>query len=387
MTDDLLTLRVEKLSSHGEGIAFSEGKAVFIPYSIPGELVLFRIVEEHASFSRAELVGTKEPSPQRTEPPCPLFGVCGGCTLQHMEYSYQAELKQDAARETFLRIGGFDPGKLEIVVGEPYYYRNRIQIHACGDGGLGFTKAGSRETVRAAQCPVLAPALERWLVVENRKARPYRALSALIGERPRFAAFGQDEHIYIEGRDAYAGASVRGKRFQFPVAHFFQSNIAVLEKLIERCIEPLRGGRALDLYSGAGLFSLFLADNFDSIECVESDTASMEAARLNLSQASAKIGFSDIPVERWVQTPHANRAFDCIVADPPRTGLSPELRAWLAGAQADLLLYVSCDHASLARDLQDLTQKGWKTENITLFDFYPQTGRLEAVARLARAVR
>jgi tRNA/tmRNA/rRNA uracil-C5-methylase (TrmA/RlmC/RlmD family) len=180
---------------------------------------------------------------------------------------------------------------------------------------------------------------------------------------------------------------VRGKNFQFPVAHFFQSNIIVLEKLVERFVEPLKGVLALDLYSGAGLFSLFLADNFDSIECVESDAASMEAARLNLSRARAKVGFSDILVERWIQTPHANRAFDCIVADPPRAGLSPELRAWLAGAQADALLYVSCDHASLARDLRDLTQKGWRTEDITLFDFYPQTGRLEAVARLARAAR
>jgi len=387
MADDLRTLRVEKLSSHGEGIAFSEGRAVFIPHSIPEELVLCRIVEEHASFVRAELVDVQEPSPQRVEPPCPLFGLCGGCALQHIEYTYQTKLKQDAAAETFLRIGGFDPGKLEIVTGEPYHYRNRIQIHACGDGGLGFTKAGSRETVRAAQCPILAPVLERWLIAENRKARPYRALSALIGERPRFSVFGQNEHISIEGKDVYASAEVRGKNFQFPVAHFFQSNLHMLEELIARCIEPLGGGRALDLYSGAGLFSLFLADKFDSIECVESDTASMEAARLNLSRASAKVGFSDIPVERWVKTPHAHRAFDCIVADPPRSGLSPELRAWLTGAQADLLLYVSCDHASLARDLHDLLQKGWTIEYITLFDFYPQTGRLEVVARLARGAR
>jgi 23S rRNA (uracil1939-C5)-methyltransferase len=387
MTDDLLTLRVEKLSSHGEGIAFSEGKAVFIPYSIPGELLTCRIVEDHSSFSRAEPIDIKEASPDRAEPPCPLFGVCGGCSLQHIEYSCQTRLKQDAARETFLRIGGFDPGELEIVTGEPYHYRNRTQIHACGDGGLGFAKAGSSEAIKIPRCPILVPALERWLISENRKARPYRALSALIGERPRFSVFAQDERIYIEGRDAYARAGVRGKNFQFPVAHFFQSNIPALEKLIERCVEPLRGGRALDLYSGAGLFSLFLADNFDSIECVESDTASMEAARLNLSLARAKIGFSDIPVERWIKTPRANRAFDLIVADPPRTGLSPELRAWLAGAQADALLYVSCDHASLAHDLRDLTQNGWKVEDITLFDFYPQTGRLEAVARFARLAR
>jgi tRNA/tmRNA/rRNA uracil-C5-methylase (TrmA/RlmC/RlmD family) len=130
-----------------------------------------------------------------------------------------------------------------------------------------------------------------------------------------------------------------------------------------------------------------MAEHFESIECVESDTASMEAARQTLSQARAEVGFSDIPVERWIKTPHANRAFDCIVADPPRAGLSPEVRAWLADAKTDALLYVSCDHVSLARDLRELMQKAWTIEYITLFDFYPQTGRLEAVARLARVAR
>ena len=387
MTADIFTLRVEKLSSHGEGIAFPEGKTVFIPHTIPGEDILCEITENHASFSRARLVEVKAPSPQRREPPCPLFGICGGCALQHIEYSYQTELKRRAVRETFVRIGGVDPGELEIVTGEPYHYRNRTQLHACADGALGFAEAGSNETIKARQCPILVPPLERWLITENRKSRPYHTLSTLIGERPRFSVFGQNESIYIEGRDSYAVAKVRGKSFQFPVAHFFQSNVSMLEKLIERFIEPLRGERALDLYSGAGLFSLFMADRFSAIECVESDSASIEAARLNLSGTKAKPSFSDITVERWIRTPRANHAFDCVVADPPRTGLSPEAREWLGKAQTSRFLYVSCDHASLARDLRDLTQRDWNIENITLFDFYPQTGRLEALALLSRAVR
>ncbi len=115
MTAEMLTLRVEKLSSHGEGIAFSEGKAVFIPYTIPGETVLCEITESHASFLRAQLLEIKTASPHRVDPPCPLFGICGGCALQHIDYTHQIRLKQETARETFRRIGGFDPAELEIV--------------------------------------------------------------------------------------------------------------------------------------------------------------------------------------------------------------------------------------------------------------------------------
>ncbi len=387
MASDIHSLRVEKLSSHGDGIAFSEGKAIFIPYTIPDEVVRAEIIEDHSSFSRARLLSVEETSPYRIEAPCPLFGVCGGCTLQHIEYSAQKVFKRDAAREAFERIGAFDPVELPIFGYESYGYRNRTQIHATSDGALGFTQASTRKVVKTPRCPILVPVLDRWLALENRKTNPYRTLSALIGDRPRFTAFGQDELIYLEGRDAYAHALVQGKEFQFPTGRFFQSNLGMLEKLIEREIAPLGGGdsaTALDLYSGAGLFSLFLADRFDAIECVESEAASVEAARMNLGGARARIHFSDIPVERWIRTPRAQYKFDCIVVDPPRTGLGPEVRSWLGGAKSNTLVYVSCDHASLARDLKDLKNRGWSIETISLYDFYPQTGRLEAVARLAR---
>ncbi len=403
MASDTRALRVEKLSSHGDGIAFSEGKAVFIPYTIPEEVVHAEIIEDHSSFSRARLLSVEVPSPHRVEAPCPLFGICGGCALQHIEYSAQKAYKQSAAREVFERIGGFEPGELPIYGAEPYGYRNRTQIHATSDGALGFTQANTRDVVKTPRCPTLVPVLDRWLSSENRKANPYRALSALIGDRSRFTVFGQDERVYIEGKDRYARAAVHGKEFQFPTGHFFQSNLGMLEKLIEREIAGVGsrtgvgrgksgriggvgtvGSAALDLYSGAGLFSLFLADSFEAVECVESESASVEAARINLRGVQAHIHFSDISVERWIRTPRAKYAFDRIVVDPPRTGLGPEVRSWLGGATANSLVYVSCDHASLARDLRDLKNRGWLIEAISLYDFYPQTGRLEAVARLVR---
>lgn len=382
MSDASLTLRVEKISSHGEGIAFSEGKAVFIPFTIPGERVHCEPVETHTQFMRARLIDILEPSPHRIEPPCPLFGICGGCALQHVEYPYQIELKRQAAYETFSRIGGFDPGVLEMVQGAPYHYRNRTQVHACDDGGLGFTRAGSRETVRTRACPTLVPVLESWMIAQNRKARPYRELAALIGERRRFTAFAQDAQVFIEGQDAFAEAVLAGHRFRFPVAHFFQSNLSVLERLLARHILTLEGDAALDLYAGAGLFAAFLAERFASVNLVESDPVSLEAARSNV-RGTARIRISDMPVETWIKSPLARQHHDVIVADPPRTGMTPEVRAWLAGANAQTLVYVSCDHASLARDLKHL-RATWKLVQLVLYDFYPQTGRLEAVAVLRK---
>jgi len=380
------TLRVEKLSSHGEGIAFLDGKAVFIPFTIPTEVVSAEIIENYSGYAHARLLEVLEPSPHRTSPLCPLFEICGGCALQHIEYSWQSQLKQISARETFQRIGQFDLENLPIITFEPYHYRNRTQIHATREGALGFTRAASNEVIKTPRCPILAAPLERWLTIENRKANPFKALSALIGDRPRFVVFSQSESVYIEGRDAFARAAVRGKEFVFPTGQFFQSNVGALEMLIAREIENLVGRGALDLYSGAGLFSAFLADGFESIECVESESASMEAARINLQKAKRHVHFSDISVERWITTPRAKHSFELIIADPPRSGLSPGLRSWLGNTSATTMIYISCDHASLARDLKDLRNRGWEIENISLYDFYPQTGRLEAVARLRKGV-
>jgi 23S rRNA (uracil1939-C5)-methyltransferase len=199
--------------------------------------------------------------------------------------------------------------------------------------------------------------------------------------------FGQENRIYLEGRDNFAKAKVAGKELRFPLAGFFQSNIFMLERLIAENVISLYGKRALDLYSGAGMFSLFLADRFEAIDCVESEAASIEAARMNLESAAVKIEFSCTTVENWIEAARSSLSFDCILADPPRTGMTPKVRTWLSFVEAPMLLYISCDLASLARDLRDLFQKGWQLENIILYDFYPQTGRLEAAARLIKEAK
>lgn len=386
MVEEKLILTVEKFASGGDGIAFLGGQAIFIPLTIPGETVSCTIIERSKDYARARLLDIIDPSPFRVEPECPIFGQCGGCGLQHIAYERQRALKAEAARESFIRTAKFDPGEIPLKAGRPYGYRNRAQFHFTADHGIGFMEAESASSVRARGCPVMVGPIDAWLRRQNKKSRPDKELQAAIGMRDRFVVFGQDDRIYIEGVDARAKATVAGQEYMFPLRHFFQSNLEMAGTLVNDATGGLEGRVAADLYSGAGLFAARLAAQFDEVLCVESDTVSLEAARTNLPKGKAR--FYPMNVEDWAKAEAARARhgdsprIDWVVADPPRAGLSPAIRDWLKKAGLGGLVYVSCDHVTMARDIGDLRSSGWHMESLCLYDFYPQTGRVEAVARL-----
>lgn len=418
MNDTTFLVKVEKLAAGGEGIAFAGGKAIFIPFSIPGETIRIRPIKETKDYIRAEIIDILTPSTDRTVPECPLFGICGGCSLQHIEYTAQLKLKAEAARESFVRIGKFDPGPLPMHSAKPYHYRNRAQFHLTIDGGIGFMKADSDEAVRAdSGCPILKPAIDTWLKGQNRKAKPAQAMKLYIDQQTRFIAFADDTKVYIEGKDRTAHVVLARRGYRFPVKHFFQSNLAMAEKLIQdlELRLPGTGEHAVDLYAGAGLFSKLLAERFSDVFCVENDTVSLEAARENCSGHGTR--FFPMDVETWVSRElsrtgksasssssalmpapaEASRlassaieasfsAFDCVIADPPRQGLPLILKTWLTSTAIKKFFYVSCDHVTLARDIGALIKNGWEIESLELYDFYPQTGHLESLAVLRPAM-
>lgn len=411
MDDTTSLVKVEKLAAGGEGIAFAGGKAIFIPFSIPGETIRIRPIKETKGYIRAEIIDILTPSSDRTVPECPLFGICGGCSLQHIEYTAQLKLKAEAARESFVRIGKFDPGPLPLHSDTPYHYRNRAQFHLTLDGGIGFMKADSDDAIRLGSgCPILKPVLDTWLKSQNRKTKPAKAMQLYIDQQKRFMAFADDTKLYIEGKDRTAHVVLAERSYHFPVKHFFQSNLAMAKKLIKdielRLPEP--GECAVDLYAGAGLFSKILVERFSDVSCVENDTVSLEAARENCSGYSMR--FFPMDVETWVsrelsrmgksapsvasvETSRSTgpaiktsvKAFDCVIADPPRQGLPPILKTWLTSTAIKKFFYVSCDHVTLARDIGELIKNGWEIESLELYDFYPQTGHLESLAVLRPA--
>lgn len=385
-------LFVEKIVAGGAGLAFLEGRAVFVPFALPGERVSALVSEEGRDWLRAEIVDVLEPSPDRVEPVCPLYGICGGCNLQHMSYDRQLKAKSSIVSEAFRRIAGFDPGEVAVAASHPYGYRNRVQVHMTPEGKLGFMRRDSGDVVPLSSCPIADPAVNRWLEARARSQHPKRELLPFTGGADRFIVYGYSDEVFVEGRDREPSVPVAGDEILFSLKGFFQSNLGALSILVGETVagdDPLvddgqasPGSRAADLYCGVGLFGHFLARRHASVLCVESEARSVECARRNLPAGAGE--FYAQPVETWVRGKRATGHFDLIVADPPRTGMAPEVLHWLAGVDAPELLYVSCDPATQARDTRALLASGWSLSSLKAYDFYPQTGHIECAARFTR---
>ncbi|MDA8426471.1 MAG: TRAM domain-containing protein [Treponema sp.] len=408
-----IRLRIEKLVAGGDGLAFHEGRAVFVPLALPGETVEARVDEARRDYAKAELLGILEPSPRRVDPPCPIYAVCGGCNLQHLDYPAQVEAKALILEEAFRRTGRMDLGALTVLPSPPFGYRNRLQLHVAPGGGLGFMRRSGNEVVEAPSCPIAVEALRAWIEEQARLRRDAGPASATAGSMPgsdrsganprragasgaprrgavsegddgpsRFVVFGSGDKVWVERGEAEV--AVAGEQIRFRVDGFFQSNLRLLEFLVPRLLEGLSGEKAADLYCGVGLFSRFLGRRFAQLTCVEREAAALELARRNVpGHAGARREFAALGVEDWVRGRSAEGRFDCVLADPPRTGLSASVRSWMTRARIPALLYLSCDPVTMARDVGELTRSGYTLESLEGLDFYPQTSHLESFARLA----
>jgi 23S rRNA (uracil1939-C5)-methyltransferase len=368
-------LSIVKLVAGGEGLGYMAGKAVFVPDVLPGERVRIRVVEQRRDFDRAALLDVLEPSPRRALPPCRLAGVCGGCDWQHIRYEEQLAQKVKIVRETLLRTGRIAREEIEIEPSAPLGSRSRAQIHRDGTGRLGYMAAGSNRIVPARECPIVARPIEGVL---NGSVPAPKGLD-------RFTVFSDGVYVAMEGvdEDRDLAARVCGREIAFSVGCFFQSNLEALDKLVPWALDGLSGEVAADLYCGVGLFGSFLAERFSRIICVESSATSLSYARRNVVGPAHE--FFPMSVEQWITA--GAGPFDAVVVDPPRPGLGKEVRDWLCGAAIERLVYVSCHPVTLARDLGVLCDSAFVLDDLRLFDFYPQTSHVEAVAKLSRRAR
>jgi 23S rRNA (uracil1939-C5)-methyltransferase len=375
---DAREVTIERLVAGGEGLARREGKALFVAGVLPGEKVLVRPVEIRRDFDRAALVEVLEPSADRVDPSCVLAGRCGGCDWLHVAHAAQVGLKRDVVREALLRTGRIARDEPPLECGPAFAYRNRVQLHRHPSGALGYRETAGPRVVAAASCPVAVAPVNALL------ADPPTADSIALD---RFTAFGDASWVACEGRDdgRELAVTVAGRTIRFSVGSFFQSNLAVLQYLARYVAEAVgtgaaAGGAVADLYAGVGLFSALVADRFERVVAVESSPDSLSWARLNV--AGGRLEAFPMTVEQWLTAGAAGGPFDAVVADPPRAGLGREVRAWLVHARPRLFVYVSCNPVTLARDLGELVQGGYALDDLRLFDFYPQTSHVEAVAVL-----
>jgi 23S rRNA (uracil1939-C5)-methyltransferase len=385
-------LRVEKLVAGGDGLAFLGGKAVFVPFALPGETVFASIVVDKRDFSQARLIEVLEPSRHRVTPPCPVYGECGGCNLQHLAYSRQVEEKALIVAEAFARTAKLEMGEIAAVPSLPFAYRNRMQLHFTADRRLGFMRRSSAEVVEAPGCMVALRPIQDWIEERAGTTRAYEELDGFVlGREPgglelakdRFLVFGYGEEVWIEGEKGLVEVQVAGKSVRFHIRDFFQSNLYLLDYFVPDALAGLSGGRAADLYCGVGLFGRFLSASFSELVCVEQNPHALELAKTNAAGKGNE--FYALSVEDWVRTDSAAKRFDLVLVDPPRTGLAAPVRDWLLRSKPKTIVYVSCDPVTLARDSGILVKAGYELQVLKAFDFYPQTSHVECDARFVLA--
>ena len=407
-----ITLTPEKMVFGGSCLAKVNGKNVFIPYAIPGEKIEISIQKSFRDYDIAKIEKILEPSVHRTLPFCPLYGKCGGCNLQHIETSFQIELRKKMLADCFEREGIKIP-EIQVISGEPKNYRSRIQLT---DGG--FNERQSNNVLKVDFCPIATGEINDYLSKVRQEERPEGRVH-FFGDR-RIVSSTQTEFKNLVIADEtkkdlwtsrqvgnsrkkaknrikqrFAGTladtrnnctvCLAGKNIEFDVQGFFQSNLDVLEKTIGAVTGGLWGDRALDMYAGAGTFSVFLADIFKKTTLVEHNRDALVHAELNLAgKPHETYGLSG---SRWVkenapQIIQKNGLFDAVVIDPPRSGMEKEVCQWLCRTKIPQIRSISCDPSTQARDAAHFIKAGYKLARLYLLDFYPQTAHIESLACL-----
>jgi 23S rRNA (uracil1939-C5)-methyltransferase len=382
-----------------------DGRAVFVPFAIPGETVRLRLVEEKRGFARAELLEVLQPAPERITPRCRHFGVCGGCHYQHLPYPEQLAAKTAILRDQLERIGKIPQPPLQPAVPcpLPYAYRNHVQFHLTHSGQLGYHKQACAEVFAIQECHLPAePLAALWPQVEIEPVPGLERLSlrlgagddlllALEGADPKAPEFGVEElplsAVYLSpaGLQILAGSDylmmeVLDRPFRVSAESFFQVNTHMAEALVTHLLAQLPAGPDLvicDVYAGVGLFSAFLAPRCARLVAIEAAPSACRDFVVNLDEFD-NVELYQAPAEDVLGELHLQP--QVVVVDPPRAGLDRQALEALLALRPGLLAYVSCDPATLARDARRLVEGGYRLASLTPFDFFPQTYHIESLS-------
>jgi 23S rRNA (uracil1939-C5)-methyltransferase len=381
---------IERLLPGGVGLAHAEGQTILVALAAPGDrlrVIIERVRGDVAFASIREIIA---PSPLRVEPPCPYFGRCGGCDFQQLSYQAQLAAKVDIIRDCLRRIARIEPPSDIPITASPLAWRYRSRAQWQWDARrrhLGYFERGSHRVCDVVECPVLVPALQATLS-DLRE----RMLSGLLPpEIEEFQGVAGDDGATLAppldtvGSTHETSRTIGDHRYRFSADGFFQINHELLAPLINAALDEAHGDTAIDLYCGVGLFTLPLARRFARVIGVEANAAAITYARRNLKDA----GLTNVTVERdkvsdWLKANAERLApVDYLLLDPPRTGAEEGATGGILSLRPKQIAYVSCDPATLARDLKELLGGGYKLDSIAAFDMFPQTHHVETVVHLA----
>ncbi len=386
---EILEVAVEKIVPNGFGLAFAENLTVFVALAVAGERLRVKIYQLKGKTAFAEIVEIIEPSNHRVAPECVYFGRCGGCNFQQIDYETSLETKVGIIRDCLSRIGKIDWTAEIPIIPSPksYNYRARAAWHIdTRRRKIGYFQRNSHQVIDVETCPILTPELQTTLDDLRREIEWESFWSEIV--EIEAANSGQDVSIYsneIVAPSDEISFLAKGNRYFYNANSFFQGNPFLIESLIETAVKDAKGKTALDLYCGVGLFTLPLAENFTKVIGVEGNERAVDFARKNIEQA--RIEHAQIFRENvgdWLaENAKDLQEIDFVLLDPPRSGTEKETIENLLKIKPKEISYVSCEPATLARDLRILSES-YSIESITALDLFPQTHHVETIVRLCK---
>jgi len=440
-----LELTIEKLVYGGDGLARlpaderGRGKAAFVPFVLEGETVEAILLDQKPGFARARADQIVAASPQRIEPRCPYFQRCGGCHYQHTSYEHQLEIKAAILNENLRRIAKVELDiELKVHPSPPWNYRNRtrLKVQSVPEFALGYYRLNSHELLPVEECPISSPLINRAIAAMWRLGHAGKVPTAIreievfvnaddtqllaegfcssdiTGSAEQFAADlrtalpetcgvvffegrsgrgesrGDPQRLTVSGTDylTYTTETYTTELAYYRVSAgaFFQVNRHLTDKLLNTVVRGRHAGgtgTALDLYAGVGFFSSVLNREFERVIAVEPSPTSHADLIYN---SPANVKAIRATTEQYLENAAGKLHPELVVVDPPRSGLGERVIQGLANLRAARLVYVSCDPATLSRDLARLLQVGYRIEQADLVDLFPQTYHLESVFHLVR---
>ena len=350
--NDMLQLTISDIAFGGKGVARHDGKVFFVPFVAPGDVVTVRVTKQKKKFAEAELISVDQASPDRVEPRCPYFGSCGGCSYQHLAYEKQLTIKGQQVEQTLRRVGKLAdvPMRATVAAPDPYEYRNRIRVHVA-DGVAGFFAHDEHTIIDIERCAIASPEVNQALL------RLRRAV--------------------VRDGDYSLRASGGGPYFE-------QTNAAVSRELLTLIESLVRRGQSLlvDAYCGAGIFAKRLAPLFETVIGIEENVNAVERATHDAAPHERYVAGDVAALLGDILSVH-DAARTTVILDPPTIGVVARVADLLLGAQPSEILYVSCNPATLARDLA-LLASAYTLSSVTPLDMFPQTAEIEVVAHLIR---
>ncbi len=405
-----MIIRPSSFAYGGLAIGRLEGKVVMIKGGIPGELLDICFEKEKKDYYTASVSKVIEPSPERITPACKFAGVCGGCQLQHISYNKQVQFKEQALSECLTRLSKIDADLSSPIFREPWNYRFRGQFKIDREK-IGFFREKTREIIDIDNCPLMAGETNKYLLISKRLLKNVHLKEIHIsvgdvavgliksGDTSNAQSYWRElasmfmtsgfSGIWIEHQNGrilkyglpYTTFNLADLQYTVSPMSFFQSHWRLNQEVVKflmDSLQPLKGKRVLDLYSGAGNFSILLSGDAEAVTGIEENPYAIEDGKRNLRvNGIGNCKFIHAAAEDF----DVNQDVDILLIDPPRSGITNRVMNKILSLTPETIAYISCNPATLARDLKKLLAK-YSIESIRMIDFFPQTYHIESLTFL-----